>query len=246
MTTLRNVFRYVNPHTAQALGRGDNPYAMVNNTDLSDEDFFAQMQALQEGEGSFDYSRERGPDSQITNRFTIRPDSFLDKLNQDYAGSVNYGASPYSEGSPGSGMHLSIDGSKLPQTRYGDISRAAAVDEGTDLRNPNAAYDDPVYGRIAPLMNIKGNDELPAIVQAIMAAMTAGIGGLAAATGGAAAGQAARLGLGTVNAARSLGSGNPLGAAMGMLGASGFVNPQIMQAIRTALAMAQQRGGGKP
>ena len=241
MATLRDIYRYVNPHTAQALGRGDLPHTLVNNTDLRDEDFYAQMQALQVDDkgvdhGSFDYSRERGPDSQITNNFTIRPGAFLANLERDHAGAVNYGASPYSEGS---GRHLSIDGSKLPQTRFGDISRTAAVDEGTDLQNPNLVYDDPVYGRIAPLMNIKGNDELGVIVQAIMSAMTAGMAAL----------PGAAMGIQGVNAARSIGSGgNPLSSLASLAGGAFGIDPNIMRAIRGALSLSQlgQARGGKP
>ena len=255
MANLRDIYRYVNPHTAQDLGRGDNPYALVNNTDLNDEAFYAQMQALQGDAGSFDYNRVHGPDSQITNEFSIKPGSFLDKLP---AGAATFGASPYSEpgASPGSGQHLAIDGSKLPQTLFGDISRTAAVDQGTDLQNSALAYDDPNYGRIAPLMNIKGNDELPAIVQAIMAALTAGMGAIAApaaaaagAGAGAGGGLTASQGFQAVNAARALGSGkSPWGSLASLAGGAFGVDPSLIQGARGAMTLAElaRQRGGKP
>lgn len=227
MSDLRDVFRYMPvTGTAQEHGRGDKPYELVNNTDLSDEDFYRQMQSLQPDGGSFNYQRTRGPDSQITNDFSIRSGSPLDRIQQQF-GAVNFGASPYSENANGS-RHLSIDASRMPGTRFGDISRVGAVDQGTDLINPSMAYDDPRYGRITPLTNIRGNPELEMGVKALMAAGTAGIGMLGAPAWAS----------GMINAARGAGSGNWAGAAGSLLGLTG-ISPWLASALRMGMNYAQ-------
>ncbi len=228
MADLRDIFRYVNAGTAQEHGTGDNAYAVVNNTDLRDEDFYAQLQALQGDKGSFQYERGRTAQGDLSNNFNIRPGSFLDQIGQQY-GSVNFGASPYSEGSPG--RHLSIDASKMPRTRFGDISRAAAVDQGTELKDPSMVYNDPRYGRITHQMNVRGNPELEMGVQAAMAAATGGMAMLGAPA----------IGTGLVNAARAAGSGNWQGALGGALGMIPGMSPLLAGALRMGLNATRGR-----
>jgi len=242
---LRDIYRYVNTGTAQEHGQGDRAFEQVNNTDLSDEDFYAQMQALQGDKGSLDYTRERTAEGDLSNKFNIREGSFLDRVNKEHGGVASFGASPYSEGSPGSGQHLSVDTGKLPQTRYGDISRTAAVDKGTKLRDPSMVYDDPVYGKITPLMNVTSDQEW--LGPALMAAASMGMGSLMAPAVGAVAANSfnvGRAGLAAVNAARSLGGGDYLGAAGSLLGVVPGVSPTVASLARAGLAGARGNYGG--
>jgi hypothetical protein len=113
-------------------------------------------------------------------------------------------------------------------------------------------YDDPRYGKVTPLMNVQGNDELTMATQAMMAAATGGMAMLGAPA----------LAMSGINAARSFGSGNlggGLGALIGMIpgmspllasalragiGASGIGQPSRPSQADLAAAMRRTQGTG--
>lgn len=105
-----------------------------------------------------------------------------------------------------------VDPSKFPTTRFGDVTRTAPVDENSDLLNPRLVYDDPNYGRITLLANLKPDKVNNMASAAIMAALMAGMGGIGMpswATSGA-------------GLARGVGSGQGLnfGTLAGMIGSA--------------------------
>jgi len=152
------------------------------------------------------------------------------------------------------GWRAEVDGSKLPTTRFGDVTRTAPVNAHTPLFNPALAYDDPQYGRITDARNVRP-DKLNQMVGMMLPSLAmSGIGALAApaaiAGGGLFGGSfnPATLGIGAVNAARGFGSGGLSGGLSGILGALGssFGLPSwATSAGRIALAEALRNQGGK-
>lgn len=223
MSALRDIFRYVNPGT---VFQKDDPYGRPNNSDMSDADF---RRSVFGDDSAFElvpsqYSSPTAGDG----GWRVREGSFLDRLGKDYGGSFQFGPNHLNTADKHS---LQIDAGKLPSTKFGPIDRVAAIDDKTPLRNPTATDNDPNYGRITPLMNLRGNPELEAFTKLVMAAGTAGIGAMA---GG--------LGPGLVNAARSAGSGNYGGALGGLAGMIPGIGPMLGGLLRAGLGQfGQQR-----
>lgn len=154
-----------------------------------------------------------------------------------FGGAVSYGG----KGPNGAGENrFEIDAAKLPQTRFGGVTRTAAVDDSSRLFNPRLQYDDPNYGRITPIWNLDTRNALNDFVAlAAPAAAMAGIGALGMP---ALAGQ-------VVGLARGLGSGQGLniGSLAGMLGGALGLPTWATSIGRTALAAAlrqRSKGGG--
>lgn len=116
--------------------------------------------------------------------------------------------SPNGEGS--GGWFFDVDGSKLPQTRFGDITRAAPVHQGhTDLYNPNVQYNDENYGQITDARNVNTQSWSDMVMPALLSAAMGGMGMLGAPA----------LGTQLVGLARTLGNGGDItGGILGMLG----------------------------
>lgn len=112
----------------------------------------------------------------------------------------------------GGGWRSVVDGSKLPKTPFGDITRAAPVTAHSDLYNPNLVYDDPNYGRITDARNFKP-DKLNQTVGMLLPMLAmAGIGALPGVSS---------LGTGIVGAGRGFMSGDMgsgLSSLAGLLG----------------------------
>lgn len=148
------------------------------------------------------------------------------------------------ERSPGGGAQsggnsFSVDPSKFPRTRFGDVTRTAPVEDGTSLINPRLVYDDPNYGRITLAANLKPNagDRFNnAFSSAAMAAAMAGMGGLGMPT----------LANSAMGLARGLGSGQGLnfGTILGALGSAAGLPPAASMAMRMALATALRNRRG--
>jgi len=142
-----------------------------------------------------------------------------------FAGVVRF-ASNAGHSNEGSGSwRAEVDGSKLPTTRFGDVTRTAPVNAHTPLFNPALVYDDPQYGRITDARNVRP-DKLNQMVGMMLPSLAmSGIGALAApaaiAGGGLFGGSfnPATLGTQLVGLARALGNGgNGLGNLIGILG----------------------------
>src|SRR5690606_2898578 len=102
-----------------------------------------------------------------------------------------------------------VDGSKLPTTRFGDVTRTAPVNAHTPLFNPALVYDDPQYGRITDARNVRP-DKLNQMVGMMLPSLAMGGIGLLGAPA---------LGTQLVGLARALGNGgNGLGNLIGILG----------------------------
>lgn len=126
-----------------------------------------------------------------------------------FAGVVRF-ASNAGHSNEGSGSwRAEVDGSKLPTTRFGDVTRTAPVNAHTPLFNPALVYDDPQYGRITDARNVRP-DKLNQMVGMMLPSLAmGGIGLLGAPT----------LGTQLVGLARALGNGgNGLGNLIGILG----------------------------
>lgn len=109
------------------------------------------------------------------------------------------------------GFRFDVDGSKLPQTRFGDVTRTAAVDDSTRVFDPSMVYDDQNYGRITHGANVDARSWSDMVGPALVAAAMAGIGALGAPT------WATSL----VGGARGLAEGGARGGAGAILGALG-------------------------
>lgn len=107
------------------------------------------------------------------------------------------------------GWQSNVDPSKLPQTRFGNVTLTAPVSAHTPLANPNLVYDDPVYGRITDARNVRPDPINAMASAALMSAAMAGVGYLGAPT----------LATSLVNLARTFGNGgNGIGDIIGMVG----------------------------
>jgi hypothetical protein len=215
---LREIFRYTPGASARHDGKNmigvDNPYAQVNNTDSSDDDFYRT--ALENSS----FQRTASPyssDSAQHDPWSIKKGSFLDRLNQEHGAGFGLGV-PYSDGKTA----LQGDWSKLPKTAFGTVDKVMPVEKHNmkNLKNPALVYNDPVYGVITPMSNWKSTNEW--LGPTLMSVVGAGMGGLMGAAG---AGMSGKLGMGAVQGARSLGQGgNPLGI-LASLGGSAFGLP---------------------
>lgn len=126
-----------------------------------------------------------------------------------FAGVVRF-ASNAGHSNEGSGSwRAEVDGSKLPTTRFGDVTRTAPVNAHTPLFNPALVYDDPQYGRITDARNVRP-DKLNQMVGMMLPSLAMGGIGLLGAPA---------LGTQLVGLARALGNGgNGLGNLIGILG----------------------------
>lgn len=169
---LRDIYRYF----GGGLNTGsDRPWDFANTSEMSDADFYSN---ILNNNSSFSYSpSDRGPS------FNIRPDSFLGRLNQQYGDTVGFN-DPRS---------LYINYQNLPRTRFGGVDRTAPVEQGSKLINPYLVYEDPNYGRITPMGNVRTGNEW--LGPTLMALVGAGMGSLAGPASGFRFAQSAMRGL---------------------------------------------------
>lgn len=80
-------------------------------------------------------------------------------------------------------FHYNVDDSAFPRTQFGGVSQSAPVEWNTQLYYPGMVDDDENYGRITDGRNVDSNSWSDYVFPAIMAAMSAGVGGLAVAGG---------------------------------------------------------------
>jgi hypothetical protein len=239
MADLREIFRHTpfarNYYEDGQMIQQDNPYAVVNNSDMSDEDFYRANQ-IQGTTSSFDRGRQwNGQD--FTTQWNIRKDSILDRVNNEYGA-----------GAEVKDGRLNVDWSKLPKSPLGSVDRLMPTTdhERRNLKNPNLVYKDNNYGNVTRVENWKSNNEW--MGPALMAAMSMGMGGLWGAVG---AGMAGKTGMGLVNMGRSIGSGNfnPVSLAMNGLGMvpgmQGMMSGPAGNAARLAAGLIQRERGGK-
>lgn len=164
--------------------------------------------------------------------FTLTP-----QADPRFAHAVSF-LSNGANGEGSGGWASRVDGSKLPQTRFGDINRAAPVNAHMALYDPRMQYFDENYGQITPSWNVKPDRLNTAVQAALMSAAMAGMGYL---------GMPSFAGA-LVNGARSLGGGDTGGVlgALGGIAGSYFGMPSWMtSAGRLALSQAlRNRKGG--
>jgi hypothetical protein len=145
---LRDIFNYT--HTGRA-----NLANYVNNSDMSDEDFY---RSIQQGQNSdIDFHNERSAEGDLTPHFTVRPGSFLERIQQQYGNPYSMNRRPLNGES--AGWDTALDDTKLPQTRFGGVNRVMPVDSRTRMNNSDMQYEDENYGQITHQMNYNsGND----------------------------------------------------------------------------------------
>lgn len=205
---LRDVYGYIDNsgNTAYAFGpnapQGDNPGWGTTGAGLAWAD-----QSGQGADGNV-------PSPAVT--FNPR-DAFRDAVT----------LSPQSASGEGSGGYrFDVDGSKLPQTRFGDVTRTAPVDWSTQMFNPRMTYDDPNYGQITFAPNVDARSISDYIGPALIAAATAGIGALGAPA----------LATQLVSLARTLGNGGDgIGALLSIIGGQLGVPSEVTTLGRLAM-----------
>lgn len=136
----------------------------------------------------------------------------------------------------GGASRFEIDPSKFPQTRFGDVTRTAPVNNNDRVYDPRLVYNDPNYGRITSQMNLRDSPLNSIASSAIMAALMAGMGGLGMPSWAS----------GTVNLGRGLGSGQGLnfGTLAGMAGSAAGLPSWVTNIGRLALTQALRRRNG--
>lgn len=119
---------------------------------------------------------------------------------------------PNSANGEGSGGYqFRVDGSKAPQTRFGDVNITARVtdDDMGDVIDPRLVYDDPVYGRITHARNMDRRSISDMIGPLIVSGAMGGIGMLGAPS----------LATSLVGLGRAAGEGGDIwGRLLGMIG----------------------------
>jgi hypothetical protein len=135
---------------------------------------------------------------------------------------------------------FSVDPSKFPQTRFGDVTRTMRVTQDmkpSEFYDPRLVYNDPNYGPITSSANLKPDQVNTIAPQAIMAALMAGMGGLGMPSW-AMSGTSLARGLGS---GQGLNVGTLAGMAGGALGLPGWAT----SLGRLALAQALRNRTGK-
>lgn len=133
-----------------------------------------------------------------------------------------------------------VDGTKFPQTRFGDVTRTMRVTQDMkpgEFYDPRLVYNDPNYGPITSAANIKPDQLNTVAPQVIMAALMAGMGGLGMPSW-AMSGTSLARGLGS---GQGLNLGTLAGMAGGALGLPGWAT----SIGRLALAQALRNRSGK-
>ncbi len=166
-------------------------------------------------------------------RYTPKTGSWLEQLNNKYNGIIKTDYNTHGGGAP---AKHSIDYSKLPTTRFGaadKIMRVTPENRGK-LINKDMIYNDPNYGWITSSGNYKSGNEW--VGQALMAATTAGLGGLFPALSPIISG---------IKGAGAIGSGKPPWSALAGAAGSYFGLPSWAKAI-PGMAINQMTKPKKP
>lgn len=141
-------------------------------------------------------------------------------------------ASNSANGEGSGGFRFLVDGGKLPQTRFGDVTRTAPVDGSQRLINPNLVYDDPNYGRITDARNVDTRSISDLAGPLFISLATMGMGALGAPA----------IATQLVNLARTLGNGGDgLSQILAMIAGQAGVPSEI-----TTLGQLALNAGRRP
>lgn len=201
---------------------GENPYRLPNGANY--------------GNDTFRYREDSGGENGIrTESWDLNPDSWLGRINDQYGMGFKV---ERDQGEQARSWRANFDSSKLPQTKFGNVTETLSTDEqGSNLVNRNMKYYDPNYGWVSLAKNYKRENGW--VGPALMAAVTMGLGGL---------GMPA-LAISGMKGLKGMMTGNPLGAALsflpGALGGMGLgeigsllKNPMMGMATKMFLANA--------